>query len=173
MDLINGNQISSWIAQGGIWPLVVMLVPNLMFRRYGQAALKKRMASLIQAIAVFVVTSAAAFIAERDLKDLYLWIAVIVVITALVAFRDKVFPYSLKCVECGKSLEFRTIYFMDDNACPACHDRLTAEKAAENTDEELESAGVTDASEEAAAAGAGEDEEQTGAAAEKENESDG
>ena len=143
MDLLNGNQVSTWIAAAGIWPLVVMLVPNLMFRRYGQAAGRKRMASLFQAIAVFVVTTMAAFIVEKNLTDLYLWIAAAVVIVVLYVFRGKVFPYSLKCVECGASLDFKTIYFMDDNACPACHDRLKAAEEAEEGDGS-EPAGITD-----------------------------
>ena len=149
MDLLNGNLVSSWVASAGIWPLVVMLVPNLLFRRYGQAAGKKRMASLLQAIAVFVVTTAAAFIKERDLTDLYLWITLAVVIVVLYVFRAKVFPYKLTCTGCGTRLDFKTIYFMDDNACPACHDRLQAEKVAQAEAEGGEPAptGVTDAAE--------------------------
>ena len=37
------------------------------------------MASLYQAIAVFIITTAAAFVVERKLTDLYLYIAVVVV----------------------------------------------------------------------------------------------
>ena len=66
---MNANTISVWIAELGIWPLVVVLVPNLMFRKYGQSAGKKRMSSLMQAIAVFLITTASSFIVEKELTE--------------------------------------------------------------------------------------------------------
>jgi 8-oxo-dGTP diphosphatase len=133
MPPMNGNAISVWIAELGIWPLVVVLVPNLMFRKYGQAAGKKRMASLLQAIAVFVITTAAAFVVERELTDIYLFGTVAVVAVVLFLYRGKVFPYRLTCAECDAKLDFRTIYFMDDNLCVDCRRKKDA------MDEELES----------------------------------
>lgn len=127
---MNANTVSVWIADLGIWPLVVVLVPNLMFRRYGQAAGKKRMSSLFQAIAVFLITSVAAFVTERGLTDTYLFIGIIVVAVMLYAFKDRVFPYRLSCAGCDARLDFKTIYFMDDNLCTDCHSKKVAEDAA-------------------------------------------
>lgn len=129
MDM-NGITVSAWIAELGIWPLVVVLVPNLMFRRYGQGASKKRMSSLMQAIAVFLITTVAAFVVERELSDKYLFAGIAVVIALLVIFRERVFPYRLTCVECDDKLEFKTIYFMDDNLCASCHSNKVAEEEA-------------------------------------------
>ncbi|MDT8297099.1 MAG: hypothetical protein RQ801_02265 [Spirochaetaceae bacterium] len=137
---MNGNAISIWIAELGIWPLVVVLVPNLMFRKYGQAAGKKRMASLLQAIAVFVITTAAAFVVERELTDIYLFGAVAVVAVVLFLYRGKVFPYRLTCAECETKLDFRTIYFMDDNLCVDCRRKKdVAEEEESASVEEIES----------------------------------
>lgn len=129
MDM-NGLTISAWIADLGIWPLVVVLVPNLMFRKYGQGASKKRMSSLFQAIAVFLITTVAAFVVERQLSDKYLLAGIAVVIVVLVIFREKVFPYRLTCVECDDKLDLKTIYFMDDNLCVSCHSKKVDEEAA-------------------------------------------
>ncbi len=129
---INGIVISEWIAKLGIWPLIVLLVPNLMFRRYGQSAGKKRMSSLFQAIAVFLITTMAAFIVERELSDKYLFIGIAAVAVLLYVFRERVFPYRLSCIECDARLDFKTIYFMDDNLCTDCHSKKVArEEAAE------------------------------------------
>lgn len=147
MDM-NGLTISAWIADLGIWPLVVVLVPNLMFRRYGQGASKKRMSSLMQAIAVFLITTAAAFIVERGLSDKYLLGAVAVVAVLLYIFRSRVFPYRLTCAECDARLEFKTIYFMDDNLCTTCHSRKVAaeEAAREAAEATAASPGASEAS---------------------------
>ncbi|RKX81394.1 MAG: hypothetical protein DRP60_00765 [Spirochaetes bacterium] len=133
---INGLVVSTWLAGLGIWPLVIVLVPNLLFRKYGQSAGKKRMSSLFQAIAVFLITTVAAFIVEKELSDKYLFLAVGVVALVLYLLRARVFPYKLKCVECDATLDFKTIYFMDDNLCTDCHSKKVAEQeAAEETAE--------------------------------------
>lgn len=119
---MNTNHVSIWIADLGVWPLVLMLFANLMFRRHGKAALMKRMASLYQAIAVFAITTLAVFIVERELSDLYFYAGSIVVCGLLVFFRHKVFPYRLTCPQCGKKLDVKTIYFMDNHLCATCCD---------------------------------------------------
>jgi len=132
---INGLTVSTWLADLGVWPLVIVLVPNLLFRKYGQAAGTKRMSSLFQAIAVFVITTVAAFMVEKQLSDKYLFLAVIVVAAVMYLFRSRVFPYRLKCAGCDAKLDFKTIYFMDDNLCPECHSRkVAAEEAAASAD---------------------------------------
>ncbi len=133
---INGLVVSTWLAGLGIWPLVIVLVPNLLFRKYGQSAGKKRMSSLFQAIAVFIITTVAAFLVEKELSDKYLFLAVAIVALVLYLLRARVFPYKLKCVECDATLDFKTIYFMDDNLCTDCHSKKMAEQeAAEETAE--------------------------------------
>ena len=135
---INGLVVSSWIADLGIWPLVIVLVPNLLFRKYGQGAGRKRMSSLFQAIAVFIITTAAAFMVEKQLSDKYLYLVVLLVAVVLYLFRGKVFPYKLKCVECGARLDIKTIYFMDDNLCESCRSKKKAEEEAAESSEDVE-----------------------------------
>jgi len=127
---INGLVVSAYIADLGVWPLVIVLIPNLLFRKYGQSAGKKRMSSLFQAISIFVITTVAAFMVEKQLSDKYLYLAVAVVAVVLYIFRAKVFPYKLKCVECGAKLDYKAIYFMDDNLCDDCRlKKIDAEEA--------------------------------------------
>lgn len=120
MVFMDNNTVSLWIAGLGIWPLVIVLVPNLFFRRYKQPTSKKRMASLYQAIAVFIITTVAAFIADRGLTDVYLYAGILIVAVILFFMRARVFPYRLNCGKCGIRLDMRAIYFMDDNLCETC-----------------------------------------------------
>lgn len=123
MNIFADNTISLWIAGLGMWPLIVALLPNLLFRRYGKAAMGKRFASLYQAIAVFLLTSMAALAAERGWPDLYLAGFFVLEAAALFMARRKVFPYRGSCAECGSRLDFQSIYFMDDNLCSGCREK--------------------------------------------------
>jgi len=117
---MNTNAVSLWIAGLGIWPLIVILAPNLMFRRFGQAAGEKRKASLYQAMAVFLITTLAAFIVERELTDSYFYAGLLVILLAFVMLRKKTLPYRFNCAACEKKLDIKTIYFIDNNLCGDC-----------------------------------------------------
>jgi len=120
---MNTNTVSLWITGLGIWPLIVVLVPNLMFRRFGQAAGEKRKASLYQAIAIFLITILAAFVVARGLTDIHFYAGLAFIMIALFIFRGRVFPYRLNCAGCERKLDIKTIYFMDNNLCADCRAR--------------------------------------------------
>lgn len=123
---MNQTVISQTIADAGIWPLVVMLVPYvLIFRRHGAEANKKRLASLLHAIAVFLVTIGATIIMSLGLSDIYLLIPIIGIALGSYFARAQMFPYRLTCPSCGKrynllSDDFKIVYVMDDNLCEDC-----------------------------------------------------
>jgi 8-oxo-dGTP diphosphatase len=124
--LMDGTAVSTWIADLGIWPLVVMVLPTVfLFRRHGAGNGRKRLASLYQAIGVFLISTIAATVIALDLTDIYLLGGVLVI--GLVAFllRRRVFPYRRTCPECGHehkifTEEFKNIYVMDDDLCDNC-----------------------------------------------------
>lgn len=139
---MNSYHISTWIVGLGLWPLIIAIAPNLIFRRYGQAAVKKRMASLYHALAVFAITSTAAIIVQRELADYYLYIGILLVLGVLFLIRRKAFPYRFTCPGCAAKLDFRTIYFMDDNLCPNCRPAKTREEDEGNPKDGRESEGT-------------------------------
>ena len=67
----------------GLWPLIVFIVPNLFFRKYNSKSAKKRLANLYQAITVFVITTSAAFIADKKAGDKYLFLVIAVLAVLL------------------------------------------------------------------------------------------
>lgn len=134
--------ISQWIADLGIWPLLVMLLPNLfLFRKHGQVVAKKRMASLMQAIAVFLFTMSAALIVSMGGSDAYLLLSLVIIAGVSYLLRARMFPYRLTCPECGRkhevfTPEFKNIYVMDDDLCDEC--RRRAEGHQEDADEDAD-----------------------------------
>ena len=128
---MNGQVISSWVADLGLWPLIIALLPNLMFRRFGSQEGIKRMASLIHAIAVFILFISASLVMIKNLTDMYFLGGVAISLLFLIVLRKKAFPYRKTCVECEKALTFQTIYFMDDNLCSSCR---SSKSSAEDLD---------------------------------------
>lgn len=103
-----------------------MVLPNLLvFRKYGRAAMKKRVASVYHAIAVFLITIVAASVVSFGLSDYYLALGVGVIGIAAYLLRKRMFPYRLTCPKCGRkhdlfSAEFKNVYVMDDDLCDVC-----------------------------------------------------
>ena len=123
---MNEPTVSLWTTSLGIWPLLVMMLPNLMiFRKYGRVSSRKRAASLYHAIAVFLIVVAAGGIVSFELTDTYLLLAFVIVGAGGYVLRKQMFPYHANCVECGKkhelfTAEFKNIYVMDDDLCDDC-----------------------------------------------------
>ena len=138
---MNGTAVSQWIMELGIWPLVVMVLPNLMvFRKYGPAATKKRVASIYQAIAVFLVTLVAGGVVNFGLTDASLFVGIAVIAAGAYLLRKQMFPYRLTCPECDRkhnilSGEIKNVYVMDDHLCDACR---TASRAEESVQEPVD-----------------------------------
>jgi hypothetical protein len=134
---MTGNDISTWIAELSIWPLVVMLLPYFfVFRKYGIEVQTKRLASLYHATAVFLLTTAGGAIATLELTDAYLVGAVALISLAAYLLRGRFFPYRLNCPGCGRrynllSSDFRTVYVMDDNLCDSCRAEAASDESPE------------------------------------------
>ena len=117
---MNGNTAAEWVTGLGLWPLIVLLVPNIMFRRYGKASGKKRMASLLQAVAVFLITGIAMAVMQYKGTDVHFFAGIGVIAIIAVLLRKRMFPYRLTCPSCDTRLDFKTIYFRDDHLCEKC-----------------------------------------------------
>ena len=121
-----------------------MLLPNIfLFRKYGQAAAKKRMASLYQAVAVFFFTMSAALIAGTGLHDALLLVSLAIIAVAAFLLRKWMFPYRLTCPSCGHqheilTPEFKNVYVMDDHLCDSCRKELEPEEEGSDSDDDEE-----------------------------------
>ena len=113
--------VSEFIARDFFYVFLAIIFLTVYERKFGWSASRKRMATLIQGIAVFLVGSVAAGIMEFGGSDLHLLLAVLV-IGAVVAFplRSRAFPYQRTCPSCNTRLDYNTILFRDDNLCESC-----------------------------------------------------
>ena len=99
-------------------PLVFFLLLNLLQRR-GRAHAKRR-STLILAGFVLILLCASFLLVRFALPDALL----LPVLTALVLIglrhRKAIFPFPLRCGECGRFLSLKTILFHDGVRCAAC-----------------------------------------------------
>ena len=106
------------MADALIVPLVFILLLNLLQRR-GQADAKRK-GTLALAGCVLILLCASFFLVRFALPDVLL----LPVLTALVLiglrYRKAIFPFPLRCRECGRLLSLKTILFHDGVRCAAC-----------------------------------------------------
>lgn len=133
--------VSMFIAENFFWVLIAVLALNLFQRRKGKASRQKRQATLWWAILVFGLYVAGVFIVQFKVSDLFLLIYASIAAGLVYKFRYIFLPFKLKCVSCGKQMDFNQIFFDDSNLCTNCKEKLQ-ESESEDTSED-ESSGNT------------------------------
>ena len=102
------------------YPVIVILVFNLIQRRFMDRGTGKRFASLYFGVLVLAFWGITFLFQRYRIPDGYL-ILPLAAAAALVVFRRKDFlPFRLRCASCGKRLPLRTILFDDSNLCGSC-----------------------------------------------------
>ena len=101
-------------------PMVGLWVFHLSQRRFKDAAVHKRIATLgLTAIIIAAWIAAAAF-EHYNVPDAWL-IAVAGAAVALLAWQRRLLlPYRTHCVQCGAKLSLSRVLSWDSNKCPAC-----------------------------------------------------
>ena len=100
------------------WVFLGMILLNILQRRHGGEARKKRFATLYLAVALFLMQVYSGIIARQELGDLWLIPGVAVVLGALVVFREHTLPFRFRCAVSGKPLDFNTFLYKDSNTLP-------------------------------------------------------
>jgi hypothetical protein len=120
MDYLNGNIVSVFLVSLGLWPLIIVVTPVLIVRRYGVKSVIKCRAIMLQGISIFLIFVTAQANMEFGGKDLYLFLVIAVALILWAVFRKYIFPYQLSCAGCETKLSFKTIYMLDNNLCDTC-----------------------------------------------------
>lgn len=100
------------------WGFLAVILLNILQRRHGEQARKKRFATLYIAVALFAVQIYAGFIARQELADLWLIPGIAAAVGALAAFRSHTLPFRFRCAVSGKRLDFNTFLYRDSNTLP-------------------------------------------------------
>ena len=107
-------------------PMVALWAFHLYQRRFMDAAVHKRIATLSLTVVIIMIWGAAWVFSKFNINDLYLVPGAIVAAAAVLWQRKLVLPYRLHCVQCGKRLSVTRMLSFDSNKCSAC-DPVAAE----------------------------------------------
>ncbi len=118
--------IADKLTEPVFWLLAAAAILNLTQKRYHKTCMKKRTATLVWAILVFVFYVVVVLVATNEkLPDYFLLIGLAIVAVGGYIFREKAFPYKLKCISCQTRLSFTRILYHDSNMCEKCDPPVT------------------------------------------------
>ncbi len=109
-----------FIADNFYYLFLGWIVLNLIQRRYREKGRKKRTATLIQAVMIFILYIGAMIIRAESLPVKWIMVPLGVIAAMLYFFRDRILPYKTRCINCRKRLSMNEILFFDANLCSGC-----------------------------------------------------
>jgi len=114
------HTVNVFIAEKILYLLMAVLLVNIIQRRYHKHAQKKRLATLYIGILILAFMVGTVLIVYFELPDILVIPLAALATVVGYRYRSKVFPFRLKCSNCGKSLSGKRILFFDSNACEKC-----------------------------------------------------
>lgn len=122
------NAIRKFVETYYLYIVIAIAVLNISQRRYMPRSMKKRIATLILACAAMVLDICLVIILDFELPIWLCFVALGLVVIALILLKDKAWPFKYRCVECGQTLSFKEILNFDDNTCEACYRKAHPEE---------------------------------------------
>ena len=101
-------------------PIVGLWIFHMYQRRFKDAAVRKRIATL-SLTAVLIAGWVAAWVFERyAIADRWLLPVAVVAVALVIWQRKLMLPFRARCVRCGKRLGMVRMLSWDNNTCEAC-----------------------------------------------------
>ena len=142
VDVFASQGIAQFLSETIYWIFLALIFASITQRRHRKTAAKKGVATLYLAIAAFLIHTASILILAYNGTDLHMLAVVVVIVGAVVYFRDRTFPFTLRCRVSGKRLDSHTILYRDSNILPEFEEspenENTEHTAGERTDEEID-----------------------------------
>ena len=102
------------------YPLIALLAFNMVQRRFLAVGEGKRFATLYLAGLLVMLFGAAYTFAYFGVPDAFLTLPAAIICLVAWRFRARIWPFRLRCSECGAPLAARRILFYDDRRCETC-----------------------------------------------------
>lgn len=112
--------------------LLAVLLLNLAARRFSRGGNRKRLATLLIAIAVLAVYVSVILVNNRNMSVFVIPAALIAGAAFLLVFKKHVFVFKNTCRECGRPCGFTETLFCDEPVCGQCGKNTAAGERLEN-----------------------------------------
>ena len=115
--------------------MILLIVLNLSLRKFKDGQ-NKRFATILIALIVLAVYFLLIFIDWLKLPSWCEYIALAIGIVLAVVFHKRLWPWRMKCKECGKKMNWDAILGRDENLCDDCWEKKYPEKKKEREEKE-------------------------------------
>lgn len=106
--------ISTYLADTLYWGFIIILLINMTQRKYQDRVHKKRLATLLLGISVFLMFLVAQSIETYSGSDWMLIPGFGLILVVLYVYREHTWPFTIRCPQDGKKLTFHEILYDDD-----------------------------------------------------------
>ena len=100
--------------------MIALWAFHLYQRRFKEAGVRKRIATLSLTLVIIVAWGAAWIFQRYGVADVYLLVVAVCAVAVVIWQRKLVLPYRLHCVQCGKTLKLTRVLSHDSNKCETC-----------------------------------------------------
>ncbi len=101
-------------------PMVALWAFHLYQRRFKNAGVRKRIATLSLTVVFIGAWVAAWFFDRYGVPDVYLIAVAAAAVIVVIWQRRRLLPYTRHCVQCGKPLSLTRMFSWDSNKCEVC-----------------------------------------------------
>ena len=115
--------------------MILLIVLNLSLRKYRDGQ-NKRFSTILIALIFLEVYFLLIFVDWLKLPSWCEYISLGIGVILLVVFRKRLWPWRMKCKECGKKMNWDAILGRDENLCDECWEKKYPEKKKEREEKE-------------------------------------
>ena len=122
---MHNTTISTLLLKVLLAPMIALWAFHLYQRRFKEAAVHKRIATLSLTVIVIGGWLASYLFSQEKIDDVYLIGVAALAAAIVIGLRKIILPYRLRCVRCRKPLALGRVLSIDSNTCEACESRGT------------------------------------------------
>ena len=115
--------------------MILLIVLNLSLRKYRDGQ-NKRFSTILIALIFLGVYFLLIFVDWLKLPSWCEYISLGIGVILLIVFRKRLWPWRMKCKECGKKMNWDAILGRDENLCDECWEKKYPEKKKEREEKE-------------------------------------
>ena len=115
--------------------MILLIVLNLSLRKYRDGQ-NKRFSTILIALIFLGVYFLLIFVDWLKLPSWCEYVSLGIGVILLVVFRKRLWPWRMKCKECGKKMNWNAILGRDENLCNECWEKKYPEKKKEREEKE-------------------------------------
>jgi hypothetical protein len=118
--MVHDTAVAKILQTALLVPMVALWAFHLYQRRYKEASVRKRVATLSLTMIVIAAWVAAWVFNRYGVDDRFLLALPVAAVLIVISQRRLMWPFRARCARCGNPLALERILSFDSNTCAAC-----------------------------------------------------